>query len=108
MEKDNPAGVELAEWHKRLSSGRGKMKEIAQPGKVFPPEFIWMLGNSEDNLAGGFDRVAELFYEREQQRVRHFLSGFVPMATVVLGTVIIMQLIPIMQGAVIMMDKLGL
>ena len=108
MEKHNPAGAELAEWHKRLSSGRGKIREIARPGKVFPLEFIWMLGNSEENLAAGFERIAELFYEREQQRVRHFLVGFVPMATVVLGIVIIMQLLPIMQGAVIMMDQLGL
>ena len=107
MEKDNPAGEELAQWHQRLASGRGKLREIIQPGKVFPLEFIWMLGTDEEKLVRGFERTAELYYDREKQRARMLLQGVVPTAIVTLGGVAALQFIPLLQALTTMMEHMG-
>ncbi len=107
MEKDNPAGEELAQWHERLASGQGKIREIAQPGKVFPLEFIWMLGTDEEKLVRGFERTAELYYDREKQRARMLLQGVVPTAIVTLGGVAALQFIPLLQALTTMMEHMG-
>jgi len=107
MEKDNPAGEELAQWHQRLASGRGKLREIIQPGPVFPLEFIWMLGTDEEKLVRGFERTAELYYDREKQRARMLLQGVVPTAIVTLGGVAALQFIPLLQALTTMMEHMG-
>ena len=107
MEKDNPAGEELAQWHQRLASGRGKLREIIQPGRVFPLEFIWMLGTDEEKLVRGFERTAELYYDREKQRARMLLQGVVPTAIVTLGGVAALQFIPLLQALTTMMEHMG-
>ena len=107
MEKDNPAGAELAEWHQRLSSGRGKIREIIQPGKVFPHEFIWMLGADEEKLATGFERVSQLYYDRERNHSRALLQGVLPIAIAILGVVVALQFIPLVQVLTTMMDQMG-
>jgi type II secretory pathway component PulF len=107
MEKDNPAGEELAQWHERLASGQGKIREIAQPGKVFPLEFIWMLGTDEEKLVRGFERTAELYYDREKQRVRMFLQGVVPMAICTLGLIAALQFFPLILALTTMMEHMG-
>ena len=107
MEKDSLAGEELAQWHERLASGQGKIREIAQPGKVFPLEFIWMLGTDEEKLVRGFERTAELYYDREKQRARMLLQGVVPTAIVTLGGVAALQFIPLLQALTTMMEHMG-
>ena len=106
MEKDNPAGKELAEWHQRLSSGRGKIREIIQPGKVFPPEFIWMLGADEEKLETCFERTSQLYYDRERNYSRALLQGVVPMTIAILGVVLAMQFIPLVQLLTTMMGQM--
>ena len=107
MEKHNPAGEELAEWHQRLSSGRGKIREIIQPGKVFPHEFTWMLGADEEKLATGFERVSQLYYDRERNHSRALLQGVLPIAIAILGVVVALQFIPLVQVLTTMMDQMG-
>lgn len=107
MEKDNLAGEELAQWHERMASGQGKLSEIFQPGKVFPLEFIWMLGTDEEKLVRGFERTAELYYDREKQRVRMFLQGVVPMAICALGLIAALQFFPLVRVLTTMMEQLG-
>ena len=107
MEKNNPAGKELAQWHQRLASGQGKIREIAQPGKVFPLEFVWMLGCDEEKLVKGFERTAELYYDREKQCTRIFLHGVAPITITVLGMVAAMQFIPLILALTTMMEHMG-
>ena len=107
MEKDNRAGEEIAQWHERMASGQGKLGEIFQPGKVFPLEFIWMLGTDEEKLVRGFERTAELYYDREKQRVRMFLQGVVPMAICALGLIAALQFFPLVKILTTMMEQLG-
>jgi len=107
MEKDNLAGEELAQWHERLASGRGKIREIAQPGKVFPLEFVWMLGCDEEKLVTGFERTSQLYYDREKQCASIFLQGIVVIAITVLGIVAAMQFFPLIQALTTMMEHMG-
>ena len=108
MEKDNLAGEELAQWHERLASGRGKIREIAQPGKVFPLEFVWMLGCDEEKLVTGFERTSQLYYDREKQCASIFLQGIVVIAITVLGIVAAMQFFPLIQALTTMMEHMAL
>ena len=107
MEKDNLAGEELAQWHERLASGQGKIREIAQPGKVFPLEFVWMLGCDEEKLVKGFERTAELYYDREKQCTSIFLHGVAPVAITVLGMVAVIQTFPLILALTTMMEHMG-
>ena len=107
MEKDNPAGEELAQWHQRLASGRGKIREIAQPGRVFPLEFVWMLGCDEEKLVAGFERTSQLYYDREKQRTAMFLQGIVPIAICTLGVIAALQFYPLVRVLTTMMEHMG-
>ncbi len=107
MEKNNPAGKELAQWHQRLASGRGKIREIVQPGTVFPLEFVWMLGCDEERLVTGFERTSQLYYDREKQCTSMFLNGVVPIAIAVLGMVAAVQFIPLIVALTTMMEHMG-
>ena len=107
MEKDNLAGEELAQWHERLASGQGKIREIAQPGRVFPMEFVWMLGCDEERLVRGFERTSQLYYDREKQCTSMFLQGVVPITITVLGMVAAMQFIPLILALTTMMEHMG-
>ena len=107
MEKDNPAGEELTEWHQRLSGGRGKIREIIEPGKVFPHEFIWMLGADEEKLATGFERTSQFYFDRERNHSRALLQGVVPIAIAILGVVLALQFIPLVSVLITMMGQMG-
>jgi type II secretory pathway component PulF len=107
MEKDNPAGKELAEWHQRLSGGRGKIREIIQPGKVFPHEFIWMLGADEEKLETCFERASQMYYHREKLGIQMLLQGVLPIVIVGLGAVLALQFMPLIQGLTTMMEHMG-
>jgi len=107
MEKGNPSGVELAQWHERMAAGQGKLREIFQPGRVFPLEFIWMLGTDEEKLVRGFERTSELYYDREKQCTSMLLHGVVPIAIAVLGMVAVIQTIPLILVLTTMMEHMG-
>ena len=107
MEKGNPSGVELAQWHERMAAGQGKLRGIFQPGRVFPLEFIWMLGTDEEKLVRGFERTSELYYDREKQCTSMLLHGVVPIAIAVLGMVAVIQTIPLILVLTTMMEHMG-
>ena len=107
MEKNNPAGKELAQWHKRLAGGQGKIREIAQPGKIFPLEFVWMLGFDEEELVVGFERTSQLYYDREKQCTSIFLHGVAPIAITLLGMVAAIQFMPLILVLTTMMEHMG-
>jgi general secretion pathway protein F len=107
LEGDNPAGAELQQWHDRLKRGEGKPGEFAQPGKVFPPLFTWVLRSGGENLAAGFERAADLYHARQAHRTESFLYAALPMAILALGVLVMVQVIPLMMTVTGMMDRLG-
>jgi len=58
-------------------------------------------------LVRGFERTAELYYDREKQRARMLLQGVVPTAIVTLGGVAALQFIPLLQALTTMMEHMG-
>jgi type II secretory pathway component PulF len=95
LEVDTPAGAELVRWRQNLAAGRGKFSELAAGSRVFPPLFVWMAGHSGEDLAAGFQRVAETYQSRSFYRSELLLYSALPCAVLVLGAMIIIQIQPI-------------
>jgi type II secretory pathway component PulF len=92
LERDTPAGKELAAWHDRLGSGAGRPSDFADPGGVFPPLFLWLVAEGGEDLAGGFARAAEIYGERARHRVEMMLYAALPVAVLGLGFLVMCQL----------------
>ncbi|HXC98776.1 MAG TPA: type II secretion system F family protein [Verrucomicrobiae bacterium] len=97
MELGSPAGPELAKWKSQLAGGRGKFTQMAVPGKVFPPMFIWLVANAGEDLAGGFQSAAEIYDARAINRIEMFLYAALPAAILGLGVLIICQILPMLR-----------
>jgi len=106
LEAGTRAGAELAAWRQRLASGRGKFSELAQPGRAFPPLFIWLVGRGDD-LAGGFQRAAEIYQARARHRAEMFLYSALPCSVLALGVMIISQVQPVFHTLVQFMNMIG-
>jgi len=94
LEQGTPAQAELARWWQNLAEGRGKFAEMAGGGKVFPPLFVWMVGQSGEDLAAGFQRVSETYDARATYHSDLMLYSALPCAVLALGLVIILQILP--------------
>ena len=107
MENGNRAGQEISGWRKRLAAGHGKFVEMAQPGRAFPPLFIWLVAHGRENLAAGFQRAAEIYQSRATHRADILLYSALPCAVLGLGIVIVMQIQPALSVLVQLMNSLG-
>ncbi len=107
LEHGTRAGREVAQWQTRLAGGRGKFLELAAPGGVFPPLFLWLVGNSGEDLAEGFKRAAEIYGARAAYRIEMFLYAALPFSILGLGLVILCQIVPMMRIFTAMMNGLG-
>ncbi|MDB6112004.1 MAG: Type secretion system protein [Pedosphaera sp.] len=97
LESGSKAGRELAQWHTRMAGGRGKFSELASPGSAFPPLFVWLVTNSGEDLATGFERAAEIYSARARHRTELFLYAALPFTVVILGTMIVGQILPLVS-----------
>jgi len=107
MENRTPAAAELGQWRKLLSGGRGKFAEMAAAGTAFPPLFVWLVGNAGEDLAGGFQRAAEIYGARSAQRTENLLYAVLPCAVLLLGAMVICQLLPVVNSFVSMVNEFG-
>jgi type II secretory pathway component PulF len=107
LEKETHLGQELAAWKSRLAGGLGKFAEFASPSRIFPPLFIWLVGKAGEDLAGGFNRAAEIYYARAMNRVDMLLYAFLPVAVLVLGVMILGQLFPFLRTIAGFLDMIG-
>jgi type II secretory pathway component PulF len=107
MEKRSPAGRDLRRWQTNLTSGRGKFTEIAGGSRAFPPLFVWLVGSSGEDLAGGFARTAEIYAARALYRVELLLYAALPVSMLLIGVMILGQVYPLMRVFVQMIDTLG-
>lgn len=92
LEQGTAVGRELAGWRDRLAAGTGRISEFAPPSRLFPPMFVWLVGQGGEDLAGGFARAAEVYGERARHRVEMMLYAALPVAVLVLGGLIAGQL----------------
>ena len=97
LEHGTPAEIELAHWMQNLAAGRGKFSEMTAGGKVFPPLFLWMVGQSGEDLAAGFQRTSEAYLARASYRSDLLLYSALPCAIMGLGLMILLQIQPVMS-----------
>lgn len=97
LETGTIAGWELMQWQNRLKAGHGKFSEMAQPGKSFPPLFIWLVSNAGEDMVGGFRQAAEIYGTRALQRTEMLLYTALPFSIIALGVMIVGQVFPLIR-----------
>jgi len=107
LEQATPAAIELAHWRQRLAGGHGKFTEMAADSRVFPPLFVWMVGQSGEDLAAGFHRAAEIYQSRASYRVETLLYSALPCSVLALGLVIVSQIQPVLAAFIQFMNSIG-
>ena len=107
LEEKSGAAAELAEWRRRLAAGHGKFADLAQPGRAFPPLFVWLVGQNGDDLAGGFAKAAEIYQSRAGYRRELLLYSALPCAVLGLGLMIVVQVQPVFSTLVSFMNMIG-
>jgi type II secretory pathway component PulF len=95
LEHGTRAETEIANWRQRLAAGLGKFSELAADGRVFPPLFVWLVGQSGEDLAAGFQRAAEIYQSRASYRTETLLYSALPCSILALGAVILSQVQPV-------------
>lgn len=108
LERGSIAGGEIAQWQKRLSEGNGRLAQFAAPGRAFTPLFLWLAANAGEDLADGFQRAGEVYYERAMRRAEMLLYSVLPASTLLLGAMIVAQLFPVIIHLRQTMDFLGM
>ncbi len=107
LEQDGCLGREVEEWRKKLAEGKGKFASFASGGKVLPPLFFWMVAQEGEDLAKGFARAADLYYERARHKVELLLYAVLPVSVLVIGGLILCQLYMALRFVIIQMNWLG-
>jgi type IV pilus assembly protein PilC len=107
LEQGTPAAIEIAHWRQRLREGRGKFSDMAAGGRVFPPLFVWMVGQSGEALPAGFERAAEIYQARASYRAEVLLYSALPCSVIVLGVVIVSQIQPVLGALIAFMNMIG-
>jgi type II secretory pathway component PulF len=107
MEQGSEMGAELKRWQQQLAAGRGRFNEFAGGGRFFPGLFLWLVGQSGEDLAAGFARAAELYYERARHKMDTLLYAALPVAVLVLGAMIFCQVFSMIQCLVGPLNLLG-
>jgi type II secretory pathway component PulF len=107
LEQGTRAGPELAVWRQRLAAGHGKFSDLAEPGRAFPPLFVWLVARGGDDLAAGFQKAAEIFQGRSKHRAEMMLYSALPVSILALGIMIISQTQPVFVTLVRFMNMIG-
>lgn len=91
LENGSPAAEDLARWQQRLGDGHARFQDIGAESRVFPPLFLWLVGNAHDEPAEGFRQAAEIYRRRASHRIEAFLYSVLPVSVIVMGLVILLQ-----------------
>jgi type II secretory pathway component PulF len=108
LEGRSPAAQELSVWLSRMSAGLGRITEMAAESRVLPPLFVWLVAQSGDDLAQGFDRAAEIYRMRANYRTDLFLATILPVSVVAVALLVVSQFVPLFQFLARFMDNLGM
>jgi type II secretory pathway component PulF len=92
MEAGSPAAAEVAAWRQRLADGGGRLPYPAPVSRVFPPLFLWLVASAGEEVAAGFQRAAEIYRARANHQMEMMLYAALPVAVVLLGGLILIEL----------------
>ncbi len=107
IEGSSPAGQTLALWRGQVESGQGKPSQWTAPNRSFPPLFLWLVRQSGEDVAGGFQKAAEVYHERANYRIEMLLYGALPVSILLLGQMVLWQAAPLFRSLIWMMNLLG-
>jgi type II secretory pathway component PulF len=108
LEDGTPASEDLARWQQRLGDGHAQFQDIGADSRVFPPLFLWIVGNARDEPAEGFRQAAEIYRRRASHRMEVFLYSALPVSVIVMGLVILLQAaVFVIAGFLPMIQVLG-
>jgi type II secretory pathway component PulF len=107
LEESSAAGTEIGLWRQSLASGNGKFASLAKPGRAFPPLFVWIVSQSGDNLAEGFQKAAEIYQSRANYSRELLLYSALPCSVLALGLVIMVQIQPVFATLIRFMNMIG-
>ncbi|HMJ88391.1 MAG TPA: type II secretion system F family protein [Candidatus Acidoferrum sp.] len=101
---------ELAQWRARLANGAKRFTEIATPGKLLPPLFVWLVTGAGENWARGFRRAAQAYDARARYRMDLFLYAALPVTILFVAALIATEMAPLirsMSSFMTMMSDVG-
>jgi len=107
LESTTPAGKSLAHWRRLLEAGRGKPAQWLGEAGPFPPLFLWLVQQSGEDVAGGFQKAAEIYQARASYRIELALYGALPISILLLGQMVFWQAAPLLQSMISLMNVLG-
>lgn len=107
LEAGTALAPELAGWQHALGEGRGKAGEFIAADSRFPPLFRVLLMEAGDDLARGFARAAETYQARATARAEMLLHAALPVAVLILGGLLLMQLFGPFYAITQLMDYIG-
>jgi len=106
LEAETPAGKGIATWRQMVAAGQGKPS--AWPAtKPFPPLFLWLIQQSREDPAAGFQKAAEVYQARASYRIEMALYGALPVSILLLGQMVFWQAAPMLRSMIWMMNMIG-
>jgi type II secretory pathway component PulF len=106
LEATTPAGKALGTWRQLVESGQGKPSHWPATNP-FPPLFLWLVQQSREDPAAGFQKAADIYHERASYRIELALYGALPISVLLLGQMVFWQAAPLLRSMVWMMNMLG-
>ncbi len=92
------AKAELAHWRQRLAGGARKFADIARPGKLTSPLFVWLVTRAGENWAEGFRRAAEVYDGRAKYRIDLVLYAALPVSILLVAGIVFPEMLPLVKG----------
>jgi len=100
-------GHEIKGWLSRLEAGERDFEAATRSTRLLPPLFRWAVTSTGADLAAGFRKAADLFERRASYFMELLLNAALPVLVLVLAGTIVLQALPLMNGLIIVMDRLG-
>ena len=107
LEATSPMALELLVWQERLEAGHSRFMDIAYPGKLIPPLFVWLVASAREDLPLGFKRASDIYSSRALYRVDLILYAIGPASIILLGVVIIGQFWPVFSTIIRTITVMG-
>jgi type II secretory pathway component PulF len=89
LESSPLAALDLQRWRANLAGGMTKFADLAASSRLFPPMFVWVVGNAGEDVAGGLQRAAEIYQARAHYRTEVALYAVLPIAALFLGALVL-------------------
>jgi type IV pilus assembly protein PilC len=107
LEATTPAGQTLAQWRTLVENGQGKPAQWPATDRSFPPLFLWLVRQSGEDVAAGFQKAADVYHERAGYRIEMLLYGALPVSILLLGFMVFWQIGPLFRSLIWVMNMLG-